>query len=137
MAYINTPVLTLKDLNLSEAFTNEEVAVDKQTAIIEGMFLWELCKCGISVVEISEIDNKSYNKKFGSLTINYSKCSGIESRFFSNIINNEKILSKDNFSDFNRDKLCNILMYLTTARINKDVVENELTNLFKNNKDKK
>lgn len=132
MAFINQKMLALKDLNLSKAFTDEKIIVDKETAIIEGMFLWELCKCGVSILDITEEHNKGYNKKFGLLSINYGTCAKIEPHVLSNIVSDDKLLNKNNFSKENRDKLVNVLMYLATARINKEFVEHELKQLFNN-----
>ena len=62
-------IISITDIDLSEALVDKTYIVDKEVASLEGDMLWSLCKRGVSVVEIME----KYNIDFGNILVNYSK----------------------------------------------------------------
>ena len=67
-------IISITDIDLSEALVDKTYIVDKEVASLEGDMLWSLCKRGVSVVEIME----KYNIDFGNILVNYSKLAGLK-----------------------------------------------------------
>lgn len=106
-------------LNLSPAFLNPSKPVDRNVAIIEGYFIWQLCRY-TNVTDTLKL----YGLDFGDIVINYKKHGEIESPSpirFENVFM-ETDFNKKEYS-YVKEKALAILQFLANLCFIKDDVE--------------